>query len=847
MSPSKPPGLAARLLLLMFSALFALAFGGVGIGFGVWPLSRMLHAAWAVQSWQPVPAQVLSAELDVLHDDDGSTHRLRARYRYSFNGRSFESERVGLDDRRMADNLGDWHAVWHQRLDAARNSGQNVTAWVDPVQPAQALLDRAIRWPWLVFHLPFAFVFTGVGLVAGWFFLRVLRGQHAPASKVDPGRSSASRAQRPLWFMAMFWCGIAFPLAVIFWMGDSPWWVNAFVSVFPVIGLGLLGAAIRQSVQAWRFSGTQPQWRPSPPRAGEVLAVSLDMSPRAMRDLAAVPAGRRLRLAQYRVDDAGSGETERQVELVDAVVTALPDPQGGERWQARFHLPADAPTHGGRRSGERVDWRLEVLDAKGRPGVFFDVPVQAAAHGPAVSGGVVDRFDRRARWNREEAIGPAPTTAAEATPLPASVRVVETPDAVELRFAASGWRWLAALTMAAAMLLIWWGWGALLRDAGWAALGAWRWWLLALLVWLGLHAASRRRLLTVRDDGIVVWVTSLMGQSAHHLAPSAFDHLFHKIRFTQSTANGADREFHALHARERAGGPELRLTPALSGAESAVSVARAVLAARRDRADRFTPGAQRREVPAGWRPGPGWLLWTLLMAGLLAGAMALSREPVAVVADATGAEQRWRSGLRAVDARLVDAQDAGDAMALAAALGAGAHPDLLNARGSSMLMLAAYRGQLDHVDLLLRHGATPDLRQTQRDSERGDTALLRALYGGHLVVAQRLVDGGASLRVKNRWDWGPVHMAAQSGCVPCLEWLAASGLPLHEPATASRGETPVMLAAARGQVQALAWFEAKGVDLWQRDPHGQDALAWARFRQQNDAQAWLLARAPKGR
>ena len=55
-----------------------------------------------------------------------------------------------------------------------------------------------------------------------------------------------------------------------------------------------------------------------------------------------------------------------------------------------------------------------------------------------------------------------------------------------------------------------------------------------------------------------------------------------------------------------------------------------------------------------------------------------------------------------------------------------------------MLMLAAIRGQLTHVDLLLRAGALPDLRQTQQASESGDTALLRAFYGGHLAVAQRL-------------------------------------------------------------------------------------------------------------
>ena len=67
------------------------------------------------------------------------------------------------------------------------------------------------------------------------------------------------------------------------------------------------------------------------------------------------------------------------------------------------------------------------------------------------------------------------------------------------------------------------------------------------------------------------------------------------------------------------------------------------------------------------------------------------------------------------------------------------------------------------------------MRQTRKDSERGDTALLRAFYGGQLAAAQRLVQAGARLDARNRWDWGVVHMAAQSGCVPCLQWLAERG------------------------------------------------------------------------
>lgn len=357
----------------------------------------------------------------------------------------------------------------------------------------------------------------------------------------------------------------------------------------------------------------------------------------------------------------------------------------------------------------------------------------------------------------------------------------------------------------------------------------------------GLHAVTRKRSVTLHDDGLVVRVHSWMWATTRQLRPRAVDHLFHKLLYSQGGTGGSAQAFHAVFARESETSPPVRLTPGLPGASSAVAVALALRAAHGHRLGRFSAGAMRSPIQAGWRPGAGWLLWGAMVGASAFGPQWLLGPPLP---DSPVAERVWADKLRPVDANLVNAQDAGNSTALAAALEAGANADLLNARGSSMLMLAAFRGQLEHVDLLLRHGAAPDLRQTQRDSERGDTALLRAFYGGHLAVAQRLVQGGATLGVTNRWDWGSVHMAAQSGCVTCLDWLAGQGVPLDEAARASRGETPAMLAAAKGQVEALAWFEARGVDLGWRDPQGQDALDWARGGHQKMTEDWLLARRP---
>lgn len=617
MSPVRSPGPLSRISVLLFSGLFALVFGAGGWFAGVMPLARTLHAAWLVQSWQPVPAQVVSSSLSVSAGcKGGSTYKAQVRYRYrAANGQEHESGRIGLDPSGGSDNIGEWQRDWSERLAMARDRGEAVTAWVNPDDPSEAVLDRSIRWPLLIFRLPFAFVFTGVGLVAAWVFVRALTGAGNQGVAAAGARSSASKGQAALWLFALFWCGISFPLAAVFWLGRSPWWVNLLVSVFVLVGLGLLWVAVRQSLQAWRYAGTGLVLQPSPPRAGETVDVVLSLSARAIGESVGGVGGHRLRLSQYRVDDSGSGSSERLVEQFVQIVKTMPDPGGGARWQARFDVPADAPTHGSRRSGERVDWRLEVLGEGETVEVSFDVPVASAPAWSTTGAATPDRFDRRARWSREEPIaGPAEGLPVSQGPdsshspqWPATVSVRETPDACEWRFAQPGWRWLGALALFVCAVLtgLWWR-----EDPLSSGRAVW----LALLLGLGLHAVSRRRSLTLRDDAVEVRVMSWMGTRTRCLAPSALDHLFHKVLYTQSGGSGrSTTEFHAVHARETGSGPAVRLTPGLAGAASAVAVGQALQAARAHRSGRFSAGASRSDARSGWRPGAGWVLWAAML------------------------------------------------------------------------------------------------------------------------------------------------------------------------------------------------------------------------------------------
>ncbi len=847
-NPEKIDTLGKRLGMLLFSALFAAAFGLGGYFAGLQPLAQTLRAALEVRSWQPVAAQVLGTELKRHTSSDGTTYRVHARYRYEFAGRQYEGTRVGLDPQAAADNIGDWHQHWHGLLQSAQSRGQPITIMVNPQAPAQALIDPSIRWALQMFRVPFALVFTGVGLVAGWFFLHILLGGGGRKEDAKLGASpeplqkgAASKSVGATWFFTVFWCGISFPMAAMLWTGDSaPWFAKAFISLFVMVGLVLIGLSLHQTRQAWRYAGAALTALPARPRAGHPVELTLLLPERAAaHQHEHCP---QLRLAQYRVDESSSGSPERRVESFTEAARIQRTADGGLRLVARFDVPADAPPHGSQRSGERVDWRLELLHGPdGSVELTYDLPVQAAPRSfEGGDGELPDRFDRRAAWKQVVPIAPLSQAEDEDEgPLlvPHAVTLQETPQAWHYEFTQRGWRWAAGLVLAGLVLeaAINGRLGAqgLVLPHGFFAAGAW-----IGLVAFALHAATRRWSLTVQDGGITARRHSWLWSRADTVPGDASRTLVHKLLY--ATGSGAsEHRYHAVYARG-AGDTLVRLTPGLGGEAAATALGQSLAQAWAHRRGRFAAGMQRPARAQHSRPAWGALLVLALVVWWVVGPKVggTARRTPAAEAAAPAAVS-----YSAVDGRLLDAQNASDATALRAALAAGANPDLLAPNGSSVLMLAAHRGQMEHIEALLAAGAKPDLRQTQKDSELGDTALLRAFYGGNLAAAQRLVQAGASLSARNRWDWGPVHMAAQSGCIACLNWLAGQGQLLDEPAPASRGETPTMLAAGRGRVEALQWFEARGIDLARKDPYGKTALDWARFKQQGEAERWLQERA----
>ncbi|KAL6831796.1 ankyrin repeat-containing domain protein [Trichoderma camerunense] len=132
--------------------------------------------------------------------------------------------------------------------------------------------------------------------------------------------------------------------------------------------------------------------------------------------------------------------------------------------------------------------------------------------------------------------------------------------------------------------------------------------------------------------------------------------------------------------------------------------------------------------------------------------------------------------------------------------------DDLDALGYSPLFYAAQFGQKEAVDILLRHGAQPNLR-----TDDGFSALHLTAKIGHVEIARLLVDNGADYTLRNTVGYNPLQLASEGGFVDLVIFL----LPLYNREADEPGKTttPLHLAARHGHTLTCAYLIQNGASI----------------------------------
>jgi hypothetical protein len=242
-------------------AVFFFVFFAVGCAacyFTVWkPLARYRQA----QSWPERSCTVRDSRVVEHSDSDGSTYSVDIRYSYEVDGRSYQSNRYDFMSY-SSSGRSDKEAVVARYPPEAR-----VACYVNPEDPADAVLTRDLSIRYAVGLVPLIFVAVGLGgMIWAMRSGSLAANPAAPASPfgvswtkgaLDPGgpvelRPNVTRLGMlvGLTFVALFWNGIVSVFVYQFWKawrsGNPEGCGMAFISIFVVIGLLLLYAAVRQ-------------------------------------------------------------------------------------------------------------------------------------------------------------------------------------------------------------------------------------------------------------------------------------------------------------------------------------------------------------------------------------------------------------------------------------------------------------------------------------------------------------------------------------------------------------------------------------------------------------------------
>ncbi|XP_029282177.1 ankyrin repeat and SOCS box protein 2-like [Cottoperca gobio] len=161
-----------------------------------------------------------------------------------------------------------------------------------------------------------------------------------------------------------------------------------------------------------------------------------------------------------------------------------------------------------------------------------------------------------------------------------------------------------------------------------------------------------------------------------------------------------------------------------------------------------------------------------------------------------------------------------------------AHPDSVNRcslKNETALLLAVGQGNVSCVDILLKHGADPNIgnearetplfvaceqpnevivdlllrvgAQVNRSSIQGLSALHEACRNGQLKLCTMLLESRANLQTKNIYGIQPLFTAAQHGYADIIHLLAKKGADVN--GQAADGASPLFEACKNGHVSAV--------------------------------------------
>lgn len=391
-----------------FGLIFGLFFAGAG-GYIAFQTAVPTYFTWTeMKEWNAAQAKIIEA--------GGEDNNVTATYQYEVAGNKYQGVRVHIAN--FKDNIGSYHIDMRRYLAEKKRTGQPVTIWFDPDNPADSVIDRDMRWGLFALMSVFCSVFVIIGLVvaiaslkgkatthasarfrlaesrqswkaaqasgeySGGFIDYVQSGLHqrslTPSEYSDPRlqpwlgnprwqsnriRSNAKRGMYFMWLFAIVWSAVTSPL--LFVLGDELKQENyaALLGLlFPLVGIFLLKRAWDLTREWRRFGVIELEMDPFPGAIGGHVGGRLLIEGTYQGD------------SQYNIELAcvhsyvsASGKNRSRRESIlwsengAAHATMAASRAGmGTRLTFRFDVPDNLPESDVRQSGDYYLWRIRL-------------------------------------------------------------------------------------------------------------------------------------------------------------------------------------------------------------------------------------------------------------------------------------------------------------------------------------------------------------------------------------------------------------------------------------------------------------------------------------------------------
>ncbi len=142
-------------------------------------------------------------------------------------------------------------------------------------------------------------------------------------------------------------------------------------------------------------------------------------------------------------------------------------------------------------------------------------------------------------------------------------------------------------------------------------------------------------------------------------------------------------------------------------------------------------------------------------------------------------------------------------------------------------------GDREQVRALIDAGADLDAQ-----GDNGETPLITAIIGGHVLVASLLIDRGAGIQARNKGGFTPLHAAAYANAVEIAGQLLSRGADVKDQMNQA-GVTPLSVASEEGHPGLVKVLIDHGADLEAGERNGYTPLTRALWRGQKEVVALL--------